>query len=139
MKHQISKFIALSIIFLLFNSCINKHVKRQSLFLDQFFSNKQVAYALNEYSNNNIVIYDENKTLIKFNEVYQSDSISIKVQNNFPVNTEFYRVYEFALNKDLSYVALTTSDKQKGILFFMKKKEGSNKWYLVNFSKKYMR
>jgi hypothetical protein len=77
--------------------------------------------------------------LIKSNKVYQSDSISIKVQNDLPANTEFYRVHEFDLNKDLSYVALTTSDRQKGILFFMKKKAGSNKWFLVSFSKKYIR
>ncbi|WP_187478112.1 hypothetical protein [Amniculibacterium sp. G2-70] len=127
-------FTILPIIVLLIHSC--KSIQNQDSFIEQFFYNQRTHYELNDYYGDKVIIYDENKIFTNTETLYELDKTSIKVQTNLPLEDSFFRIHDFVLNKDLAFVALTTSDRLQGIMIFLKRNSKTNKWNIIEVRKK---
>jgi len=132
MKNTILFSIILLFIFSFFTSCISLKKDRQKEdFVTQFFNNASVYNSLETYyPKKDITIYDEKKELVNAPKTFGLDSKKIKIETKKPLDDKYFIVYSFTLNENLASIVLATSDKDKGIIYYVEKKK--NKWAIMN-------
>ena len=115
-----------------FTSCaLLKKDRKKEEFITQFFSNESVYNSLKDYySPKDIIIYDSKKELINTPNSFKIDLNEIKIETTKPLNDNYFKIYSFNLNKSLASIVLSTSDGDKGIIYYVEKR--SNKWVIMN-------
>ncbi|WP_294286521.1 hypothetical protein [uncultured Chryseobacterium sp.] len=115
-----------------FTSCASlKKNGRKEQFITQFFSNESVYNSLKDYySQKDIIIYDSKKELVNTPKTLEIDLKKIKIETTKPLNDNYFKVYKFNLNESLASIVLATSDGDKGIIYYVEKK--NNKWIIMN-------
>lgn len=124
-------------LFLFLTSCktfVSKSHKKN--FSHQFFTNSIVCSTLQDYYGDNILIYDSNKVLEKSTKHFSKDSVNIVIQNFEPQTKDFFRVHDFTLNQDLAMIVLSTEDRKKGVLFYLRLNKKKNIWEIMELTKR---
>lgn len=124
------------LIFLLVLSCKSINYSKTDDFVNQFFNNGSVYSSLSDYYKGDVVLYDE-KGIFTDNELkFKHDSVELYIRKVQPTSNNFFRIYDFILNKDLGFVVLSTSDRNKGIIYYLKRNKKDNKWSIMDISKR---
>ena len=134
MKNTILSSIILLFILSFFNSCISMRKEgHKDKFLLEFFNKDSVYNSLEiYYPQNNIIIYDEKKQLVGMPKLFGIDSKRIKIETIKPLNGNYFLVYSFILNENLSMLVLSTSDGDKGVIYYIRKKNKTSSWAIMN-------
>ena len=136
---KIRNFICIALVLSLLGACKTVGNSEKNDFLNQFFNDNIVHSSLKGYYDGNVIVYDENKVFTSKPLQFASDSLLIKIENTKPSNENYFKVYDFVLNKDLGFVVLSTADDHRGILYYLKKSAKSNKWSIMELKKRYSR
>jgi len=121
---------------LVISSCKSTIILGKKDFVNQFFNNEIVHSSLEEYYGKNITIYDENRKITTRPIIYKMDSTILSIKNTKPLDNNFFTVYDFIINKDLAFIVFSTSDKYKGILYYLKRNQRNNKWEIMEMKKR---
>lgn len=123
-------------IILLMCSCstfknINDNNNDKDSFKNDFFNNISVYNSLKDYYNTkNIIIYDREKTISTKKEIFNQNNLEIVV--NKPNGNNYFFVYSYILNKNLAMLVLSTSDGDKGIIYYIRKNDNKKSWNIMN-------
>lgn len=132
MKKTINFSIVAFFILSFFISCVSlKKDRKKEQFITQFFSNESVYNSLKDYySQKDIIIYDNKKELVNTPKFFEIDLKRMKIETTKPLNDNYFKVYSFNLNKSLASLVLATSDGDKGIIYYVEKR--NDKWVIMN-------
>ncbi|MBE4950867.1 hypothetical protein [Chryseobacterium culicis] len=132
MKRTIIFLIAILFIASSFTSCASfKKDRKKEEFVTHFFGNESVYNSLKDYySPKDIIIYDSKKELINTPKFFKIDLNGIKIETTKPLNDNYFKIYSFNLNKSLASIVLSTSDGDKGVIYYVEKR--NNKWVIMN-------
>lgn len=134
MKKTITFTIVIFFILCFFSSCVSlKNYEQKGDFITQFFNKESVYNSLESYyTQKNIIIYDEKKELVDTPKLFGVDSKKIKIEIKKPINDNYFSVYSFILNQNLSMLVLSTSDGDKGVIYYIRKKDKTSSWAIMN-------
>lgn len=134
MKKTIIFSIATLFTLSFFTSCVSlKNNEQKGHFITQFFNKESVYNSLESYyPQKNIIIYDEKRELVDTSKLFGVDSKKIKIETEKPINDNYFSVYSFILNKNLSMLVLSTSDGDKGVIYYIRKKDKTSSWAIMN-------
>ncbi|MDQ1161507.1 hypothetical protein QE422_001875 [Chryseobacterium sp. SORGH_AS 447] len=132
MSRTIIFSIVTVVILSFFTSCFSfKKNGKKEQFITQFFGNESVYNSLKDYySQKDIIIYDSKKELVNTPKTLEIDLKRIKIETIKPLNDNYFKVYKFNLNESLASIVLATSDGDKGIIYYIEKR--NNKWIIMN-------
>ncbi|KMQ59945.1 hypothetical protein ACM46_16940 [Chryseobacterium angstadtii] len=131
----IFSIVTLFILFSLTSCASLEKNRRKEQFITQFFGNESVYNSLKDYySPKDIIIYDSKKELINTPISFEINSNRIKIETTKPLNDNYFKIYSFNLNKSLASIVLATSDGDKGVIYYVEKR--NNKWVIMNIISK---
>jgi len=132
MKKRINFSIVTLLILSFFMSCASlKKDRKKEQFITQFFGNESVYNSLKDYySQKDIIIYDNKKELVNTPKFFEIDLKRTKIETTKPLNDNYFKVYSFNLNKSLASIVLATSDGDKGIIYYVEKR--NDRWVIMN-------
>lgn len=133
-NNYIKLIITHSLFFLLSCSTLKSYNKES--FLKQFFNNETVYLSLYKYYGNNIVIYDEKKLITDKKLNFKIDSTKINVEILEPTGINFLRVHDFIIDKNLGFVVLSTYNRNRGIIYYLKKNPENKRWSIMDVKEK---
>lgn len=122
------------IVIFFFTSCASlKNNEQKGDFVTQFFNKESVYNSLESYySKKNIIIYDEKKELVDKSKTFGIDSKKLIVETIKPLDDNYFSVYSFILNENLSMLVLSTSDGEKGVIYYIRRKDKTSSWAIMN-------
>lgn len=133
-NYKISRKLLFSVFLLLLYSCTNMNSKRQkNVFLSQFSNNESIYNSLSDYyRDEKIIIYDENKVLVDKGVILGSEVKKIEFVTVKPTNDKYFIVHNFILNRNLATVILASSDRESGIIYYLKRNDINEEWKSIN-------
>ncbi|WP_261512645.1 hypothetical protein [Chryseobacterium paludis] len=137
MRNKINFLIIIVSAGILFNSCASiKDNKQRNIFVKQFIGSEGITNSLQSfYDDKTITIYDENKVLVKENGTFHTLSQTINILTSRPTSNNYLMIKNFTLNQNLACLTFLTSDKEKGIVFYLKRKDNKEGWQIANMFK----
>lgn len=134
MKNRIIFSIIILFLLSFFNSCASiKENKQKDTFLQQFINNDGIISSLEAfYSAETITIYDENKVLVKADRTFNTASKKVDIVILKPQNNQYITIKNFILNQNLTCLTFLTSDREEGIVFYLRRKDNKDEWRISN-------
>ncbi|WP_185290881.1 hypothetical protein [Chryseobacterium lactis] len=141
MKNNVIYSIIILFLFSFFNSCASiKEDKQKDTFIQQFVNNNAIISSLESfYGGKVITIYDENKVLVKANKTFNTESKTVDIVILKPKNDQYITIKNFIFNKNLTCLTFLTSDREEGIVFYLKRKDNKDEWKISNMFKQQTR
>ncbi|WBV59927.1 hypothetical protein PFY12_12870 [Chryseobacterium camelliae] len=141
MKKTIIFSILTVFLFSFFSSCASvKENKQKDIFINQFVNNDGILNSLESFYNvKTITIYDENKLLVKQDKTFNISSKTVNIVILKPQNDKYLSIKNFIINKNLVCLTFLTSDREEGVVFYLKRKNNDDKWQISNMFKQQTR
>lgn len=137
MKNRVIFFIIILFLFSFLNSCASiKENKQKDIFLQQFINNDGIINSLESfYSGETITIYDENKVLVKAGKTFNTASKRVDLVILKPQNNQYITIKNFILNRNLTCLTFLNSDREEGIIIYLKRRDNNDEWKISNMLK----
>ncbi|MBW3521814.1 hypothetical protein [Chryseobacterium sp. NKUCC03_KSP] len=141
MKNIILSSIFTVFLFSFFSSCASvKENKQKDIFVNQFVNNDGILNSLESFYNlKTITIYDENKVLVEQDKTFNISSRIVNIVLLKPQNDQYLSIKNFILNQNLVCLTFLTSDREEGVVFYLKRKSNKDEWQISNMFKQQTR
>lgn len=141
MKNIIISSILTVFLFSFFGSCASvKENRQKDIFINQFVNNDGIINSLESFYNvKTITIYDENKLLVEQDKTFNISSKTVNIVILKPQNDQYLSIKNFIINKNLVCLTFLTSDREEGVVFYLKRKNNDDKWQISNMFKQQTR